>query len=481
MNEAKDRRTLNVELVERKGYFNEVMALETRLNGLIEPYMHLYSMTAHLCHNALDSRLKIPLDEAFYSDYMKLADCFKSNLEGILAVLPRIKTRSREMQMLLEPIKIMFEEGQPMYRTFKLLSRLSIHPPKNIEDLIRIFKSELDDNAIKKNKDIEDYSSETDIKYNDRKQAENRSEDFMYSFKESDTESLYFPQLERLISDFLEENPIGCSKRWISYLNSVGSRLSAFTANAEWVQKKKWCKPKIVSGKKPIIKIVNGYYPFTQTKGEIIKNDTMLGEDARIEIVDGSNAAGKSVDTRKTAFIVCTAMSGNYAPADSVTISWLDHVRYRIKSTGIGWRGAMVQELTELMPCVNVLDTKSFIGLDELLTSTNHDEGGAMNYGIVLKGDESPGALIQITSHYGSLHDLLNDPRIKNVRFMHFEYQADANGKITFDYKKRDGPNTQSDYALVIAEHEKINPRVLKHAKEFLERKESKAGDLDDA
>ncbi|MCH8317173.1 MAG: hypothetical protein IIA88_01540 [Bacteroidetes bacterium] len=188
-----------------------------------------------------------------------------------------------------------------------------------------------------------------------------------------------------------------------------------------------------------------------------------------VEIIDGVNAGGKTIDVKKAIFITTLALTGTYVPAEHARISFFDRVRFRIKKTGIYENSALREELNDLGSALKALGTPILLGLDETFTSTNGLEGEAMTYALVQRLAQDGKARAIITSHYPTLQEILQDPQAPGVKFSHFQFTREDN-RLVFSYQKRVGPNTRGDYAIAIAENEQLSPGIIQHAKQYVGR-----------
>ena len=275
--------------------------------------------------------------------------------------------------------------------------------------------------------------------------------------------------LDAMLKQFYSKMPVSEADETIRYLDYVGTRLAAYNAMASFFRKEGWTRPDVVPAEQGIIEIRNGWYPLTRLQhgDSYVRNDTVLTPNQRVEVLDGTNSGGKTIDVRKSMFIATLALTGCYVPADYAKISFFDRIRFRLKQTGMHDSSALVSEVQDIGEVIDALGTHIFVGLDETFTSTNDREGEALTYALIRRLTEDPRARAIITSHYPTLHDMQNDPGFSGVKFSHFYYEK-QNGRIVFPHKKISGPNLEADYAIPIAENEGLSPRIIAHAKKFL-------------
>ncbi|MEK6946387.1 MAG: hypothetical protein AABX32_02165 [Nanoarchaeota archaeon] len=279
------------------------------------------------------------------------------------------------------------------------------------------------------------------------------------------------PQLETLLNQFYSRMPVSEAEQTINYLDYVGTRLAAYNAMAAFFKQTDWTRPEVVLAEQGIVEIRNGWYPLTRLQhgDNYVRNDTVLTPEQRIEILDGTNSGGKTIDVRKALFIATLALTGCYVPAEYAKISFFSRIRFRLKQTGMQDQSALISEVNDISEVLSALGTPILVGLDETFTSTNDREGEALTYGLIRRLAQDGKARAIITSHYPTLHDTQNNPIFSGAGFSHFSYQR-QDGRIIFPHKKILGPNLESDYAIPIAENEGLNPRIIAHAKRFLEK-----------
>ncbi len=249
--------------------------------------------------------------------------------------------------------------------------------------------------------------------------------------------------------------------------NMLANQLIVAASQAEYFRDNKgWTLPQILPKEDGIIDIREGTYPLTSNFGkeELTPNNTLLDAKKRVEILDGTNRGGKTIDMKKTAFAVVCALAGNYVPAKHGTrISHFDKVYFRLKGSGLNDRSALEQELNAYDSVLkNVKNGSSvLICIDEAWSSTNAKEGEALTYGLVKRISELPTARGMFAIHYPQLkHHSLN---IEGVIHSHFEYQ-EINGNVLTAHKKLPGANPQPGYAFVMAKAEGLNQQILAHA-----------------
>ncbi len=460
--EILDRQTLVGKLFQDQEHFESIRTLEILLNKMLEPYIHLSSMANLISANILHSRWGFRISkQSFYDDFVRIAGEFIKYFEPITQTLDLIDPDSREMQALIAGVKWITEEGSDLHETYRFLKRVVDSNPEDFFELKTMFETGLQRLGASMLDALEKYDPTKDPDMEDKSE-------FKGSLRGNKT-----PMLEALMKEFHSQNPVTRSQYVMEYFDNVGTKLSAYTAAVEFIGNQEWTRPEILAAEQGIVDIRNGWYPLTRlqhTRG-YVRNDTFLNSNERIEIIDGPNITGKTIDVKKTMFIVCCALAGMYVPAEHAAISFFDRVRFRIKQTGMYETSALTGELMDIESVLRGLGTNILIGFDETYTSTNYLEGEALTYGLVRRLAEDKRVRAMITSHYPPLQQILEDPNVTGVKFSHFEYQITDEG-IVFPHRKKQGPNREFDYAITIAENEQIPTSIVGYAKQYSKSKE---------
>ena len=175
-----------------------------------------------------------------------------------------------------------------------------------------------------------------------------------------------------------------------------------------------------------------------------VRNDVTIDSDHRILIVSGSNMSGKSTLMRAVGVNTILAMAGAPVRADSLSLTPL-HLGASIQVHDSLQEGSsrFYAEITRLRQ-IHELATNTrgvLFLLDELLQGTNSHDRRVGAEGVIraLLSRDAIGIL--------STHDLaLTNLALPEwpVRNLHFE-DAIENGRMTFDYRLRDGVVTRSN------------------------------------
>lgn len=434
--------------------------LAKSLNRMFEPYIHLSNMSKLLSTNLLHSKWGAYINKnSFLTDFVNIGKSFIEEYEQVIENLNKVKPiNSKEFEFLLRPLNLFTGEDSDVNSTYVFIKSIVESEPKQFSDITKVFENELKRLDAKKIKELEEYDPRKDKK---APVSEGKKGNVGTRGCKSD-------YLIGILDKFHKQNPVTRVDSNIAYLDYVGTRLSAYSAMAEFIQNNGWTRPQIMPTHEGVIDIKNGWYPLTllQHTDKPVRNSTNLDSQTRIEIIDGPNVGGKTIDVKKTLFIVSLALAGTYVPAEEAKISFFDNIVFRLKGTGMDDNSALLQDLNNSYEALSVLDNSCLIGLDETYTSTNYKEGEALTYGLIRKISESPKARAILTSHYPTLHDILDDPAINGLKFSHFEFKK-GNHKLLFPHKKMEGPNQTKDYAIPIAENENVSPLIIKLAESY--------------
>ena len=176
-----------------------------------------------------------------------------------------------------------------------------------------------------------------------------------------------------------------------------------------------------------------------------IRNNVMIGGDTRVLLVSGSNMSGKSTLLRAIGLNTVLAMAGAPVRARRLRLSPLRvGASIRINDSlqeGSSRFYAEITRLRQILDLTGGVPPCLFL-LDELLQGTNSKDRRIGGEGIVRALVER-GAIGLVSTHDLALADIGGtlDGHLRNV---HFQDEL-ANGRMTFDYKLRDGVVTKSN------------------------------------
>ncbi|MDB5018941.1 MAG: mismatch repair protein MutS domain protein [Pedobacter sp.] len=170
-----------------------------------------------------------------------------------------------------------------------------------------------------------------------------------------------------------------------------------------------------------------------------IYNDYMLLSEPTVDIVTGSNMAGKSTFLRTVGINMVLAYAGSVVCADQLLLSVSSVVTYmRIKDSLNDQTSTFKAELNRLKMILDTIATvpNSFVLIDEMLRGTNSKDKYAGSKVFIEK---------LVSEHVPTLfatHDLqlseMAEEHPAQVRNFHFDIQI-SSGEMHFDYKLKHG------------------------------------------
>ena len=185
---------------------------------------------------------------------------------------------------------------------------------------------------------------------------------------------------------------------------------------------------------------------------ESVTNDFELAEQATVDIVTGSNMAGKSTFLRTVGVNMVLAFAGAPVYAKAMSVSIFRVFSYmRIKDSLNDHTSTFKAELNRLKMILNAISNtpNAFVLIDEMLRGTNSKDKFLGSKAFIEK------LISQHTSALFATHDLqLSDMEAdhhKAVRNYHFDIQI-INGEMKFDYKLKHGPCKTFNAALLLKE-----------------------------
>ncbi len=188
------------------------------------------------------------------------------------------------------------------------------------------------------------------------------------------------------------------------------------------------------------------------------------GPAVRAVVFTGPNAGGKTVALKTVALAYLAAASGLPFPAEEVRV-WLPEKFFALGfeetqsvEEGKSSFTALLEEIKELLA---EADSRTVAFFDEVLSSTDPTEGGALAYAI-LKELQARGALSYSTTHLTVLKRLA----ARDPDFLTAAAELDAEGKPTYRFKMGE---VGESYALEAARRWGLPPRVVDLAEEVLE------------
>jgi len=176
-----------------------------------------------------------------------------------------------------------------------------------------------------------------------------------------------------------------------------------------------------------------------------VRNNVTISGDTRVLLVSGSNMSGKSTLLRAIGINTVLAMAGAPVRARQLQLSPLRvGASIRINDSLQEGSSRFYAEITRLRQILDLTggSPPALFLLDELLQGTNSKDRRIGGEGIVRALVER-GAIGLVSTHDLALADIggTMDGHLRNV---HFQDEL-TNGRMTFDYKLRDGVVTKSN------------------------------------
>jgi hypothetical protein len=176
-----------------------------------------------------------------------------------------------------------------------------------------------------------------------------------------------------------------------------------------------------------------------------VRNNVRLNGETRVLLVSGSNMSGKSTLLRAVGINVVLAMAGAPVRAAGMRLTALQAgASIRINDSLQEGSSRFYAEITRLRELLDLAskETPLLFLMDELLQGTNSTDRRVGAEGIV-RALLARGAIGLLTTHDLALTEIggVLDGHVRNVHFQD-EFAA---GKITFDYRLRDGVVTRSN------------------------------------
>ncbi|EPS42150.1 hypothetical protein H072_3901 [Dactylellina haptotyla CBS 200.50] len=202
------------------------------------------------------------------------------------------------------------------------------------------------------------------------------------------------------------------------------------------------CRPQFIEAERSVLEFEELRHPcMTNTMGDFIPNDIRLGgKNAKITLLTGANAAGKSTILRMTCIGVIMAQIGCYVPAISCRMTVVDRIMSRLGANDniFAAQSTFFVELSETKKILSEATPRSLVILDELGRGTSSYDGVAIAQSVLHHVATHIGAIGYFATHYGSLATEFQDhPEIQPRRM---KILVDDNQRnITFLYKLEEG------------------------------------------
>jgi len=218
----------------------------------------------------------------------------------------------------------------------------------------------------------------------------------------------------------------------------VGEMEALLSLSSLAINYPEWCFPDIADGEGYTLSAKNIAHPLINIKNSV-DNDFELNNEFKIDIITGSNMAGKSTFLRTLAINTVLALCGAPVCAKSMSVSVVTIISYmRIKDSLNESTSTFKAELGRLQMLLAAIagDEKIYFLIDEMLRGTNS----------VDKYKGSKAVIEQLIKQKGvglvATHDLqiarLEQKYPAYVRNFYFDIQV-VDGEMLFDYKIKHG------------------------------------------
>ena len=202
------------------------------------------------------------------------------------------------------------------------------------------------------------------------------------------------------------------------------------------------CRPEFVDQEVSLVEFEELRHPcMIETVDDFIPNDIVLGgRTAKINLLTGANAAGKSTVLRMSCIAVIMAQIGCYVPAQSARLTPVDRIMSRLGANDniFAAQSTFFVELSETKKILSEATPRSLVILDELGRGTSSYDGVAVAQAVLHHVATHIGCLGFFATHYHSLaSEFAYHPSIVAKRMK--IYVDDAERRITFLYKLEDG------------------------------------------
>ncbi|OLN92779.1 DNA mismatch repair protein msh6 [Colletotrichum chlorophyti] len=226
------------------------------------------------------------------------------------------------------------------------------------------------------------------------------------------------------------------------------------------------CRPEFVDQERSVIGFEELRHPcMLNTVADFIPNDVQLGGDsAKINLLTGANAAGKSTVLRMSCIAVIMAQIGCYVPAVSARLTPVDRIMSRLGANDniFASQSTFFVELSETKKILSEATPRSLVILDELGRGTSSYDGVAVAQAVLHHVATHVGCSGFFATHYHSLAtEFENHPEVRPRRMqIHVDEEE---RRVTFLYKLEDGI-AEGSFGMHCAAMCGISNRVIQRA-----------------
>ncbi|KAH0565367.1 hypothetical protein GP486_001232 [Trichoglossum hirsutum] len=202
------------------------------------------------------------------------------------------------------------------------------------------------------------------------------------------------------------------------------------------------CRPEFVEDERSVVEFEELRHPcMLSTVADFIPNDVKLGGDtAKINLLTGANAAGKSTVLRMTCIAVIMAQLGCYVPCKYARLTPVDRIMSRLGANDniFAAQSTFFVELSETKKILSEATPRTLVILDELGRGTSSYDGVAVAQAVLHHIATHVACVGFFATHYHSLPtEFAGHPEISPKRMqIHVD---DDHRRVTFLYKLEDG------------------------------------------
>ncbi|KAH7251546.1 muts domain V-domain-containing protein [Fusarium tricinctum] len=299
-----------------------------------------------------------------------------------------------------------------------------------------------------------------------------------------DVKRWYFPELSQLVRELQEAEETHSQlvrevasrffqkfdvdyETWlqaIKIISQLDCLVSLAKASASLGQPS--CRPEFVDEERSNVDFQELRHPcMMNTVDDFIPNDIKLGGDqAKINLLTGANAAGKSTVLRMSCVAVIMAQIGCYVPATFARLTPVDRIMSRLGANDniFAAQSTFFVELSETKKILSEATPRSLVILDELGRGTSSYDGVAVAQAVLHHVATHIGCVGYFATHYHSLAtEFENHPEIRARRMqIHVD---DEERRVTFLYKLEDGV-AEGSFGMHCAAMCGISSRVIDRA-----------------
>ncbi|KAK4234506.1 hypothetical protein C8A03DRAFT_37716 [Achaetomium macrosporum] len=202
------------------------------------------------------------------------------------------------------------------------------------------------------------------------------------------------------------------------------------------------CRPVFVDDERSVVEFKELRHPcMINTVADFIPNDIKLGGDeAKINLLTGANAAGKSTILRMSCIAVIMAQIGCHVPAASARLTPIDRIMSRLGANDniFAAQSTFFVELSETKKILAEATPRSLVILDELGRGTSSYDGVAVAQAVLHHVASHIGCVGFFATHYHSLAaEFTHHPEVR-ARRMQIRVD-DEQRRVTFLYRLEDG------------------------------------------